>query len=85
MGQNHIVLGETIPAATPADQKVSDAIHAYWVNFAKTGKPGAAGGPEWPASGKTDAALEFGSDGPVVREQFRKDQLDIIEAARKDK
>ena len=41
--------------------------------------------PDWPASGNTDAALEFGSDGPVVREQFRKVQLDIIEAARTDK
>ena len=38
----------TIPAATPDDHKLSDAMHAYWVAFAKTGDPDSAGGPRWP-------------------------------------
>ena len=41
------------PAATPTDEKISRAMHAYWVAFAKTGAPGAAGGPDWrPAHGR---------------------------------
>jgi para-nitrobenzyl esterase len=72
-----------IPAATPEDQKISDAIHAYWVAFAKTGTPDSAGGPEWPAySPATDAVLEFSNDGPVARDHFKQVQLDVIEAVR---
>ena len=73
-----------IPAATPDDQKVADAIHAYWVAFAKSGAPGSAGGPAWPVySPATDATLEFSNDGPVVRDHFKQVQLDIIEKMRK--
>jgi para-nitrobenzyl esterase len=45
--------GRDFPAATPDDQKVSDAMHAYWVAFAKTGDPASAGGPAWPATPRT--------------------------------
>jgi para-nitrobenzyl esterase len=56
--------GRDIPAATPDDQKVSDAMHAYWVAFAKTGDPGSAGGPAWPRYTEAgDALLEFGAAG----------------------
>ena len=37
--------GAVIPAATPDDEKIARAMHAYWVAFAKTGRPGDAGGP----------------------------------------
>jgi para-nitrobenzyl esterase len=74
--------GRDIPAATPDDQKVSDAMHAYWVAFAKTGDPGGAGGPRWPRYAVAgDALLEFGADGVNVRKGFAKDRLDLIEAA----
>jgi para-nitrobenzyl esterase len=73
----------TIPAATPEDQAMADHIHAYWVAFAKTGEPDSAGGPRWPAyTPENDAALDFSVDGVVVRDHFKKQQLDIIEAMR---
>src|SRR6202020_846976 len=63
--------GRDIPAATPDDQKVSDAIHAYWVAFAKTGDPDSAGGPRWPRyTVAGDELLEFGDDGVNVRKGF---------------
>ncbi len=74
--------GRDIPAATPDDQKVSDAMHAYWVAFAKTGDPGSAGGPRWPRyTVAGDELLEFGADGVNVRKAFANDRLDLIEAA----
>ena len=70
-----------IPAATPDDQRLSAAMHAYWVAFAKTGAPGSAGGPAWPRyTLDGDALLEFGADGVNVRKGFEKDRLDLIEA-----
>jgi len=73
-----------IAAATPEDEAVSRAVHAYWVAFARTGYPGAAGGPSWPAvSSAGDPVMEFGTDGPVVRPDFKKVELDIF-AARAD-
>ncbi len=69
-----------IPAATPADQAIARSMNAYWIAFAKTGDPGAAGGPAWPsASGQGDPLMEFGADGPVVRQDFDKAKLDILE------
>ena len=73
--------GFNIPAATPDDQTLSVAMHAYWVAFAKTGSPGAAGGPAWPRyTVDGDALLEFGADGVNVRKGFEKDRLDLLEA-----
>jgi para-nitrobenzyl esterase len=73
--------GRDIPAATPDDQKISDAMHAYWVAFAKTGDPGGAGGPAWPRyTVAGDELLEFGADGVNVRKGFAKDRLDLLEA-----
>jgi len=74
--------GKTIPAATPADRQISDAMQAYWVAFAKTDDPGAAGGPAWPrVLAGDDVALEFGADGVNVRHAYDKLHLDMIEAA----
>jgi para-nitrobenzyl esterase len=74
--------GRDIPAATPDDQKVSDAMHAYWVAFAKTSDPGSAGGPAWPRyTVAGDELVEFGADGVNVRKGFAKARLDLIEAS----
>jgi para-nitrobenzyl esterase len=70
-----------IPAATEDGLALSKAMHAYWVAFARTGNPGAAGGVRWPAySAASDPLIEFGNDGVNVREGLLKPRLDLIEA-----
>ena len=70
-----------IPAATPEDEAIAHAMHAYWVAFAKTGDPGSAGGPAWPAVAKgADPVMEFGIGGPAVRPDFKKLDLDVFTA-----
>jgi para-nitrobenzyl esterase len=69
-----------VTAATPADETIARAVHAYWVAFGKTGRPGAAGGPRWPKSEPGDVALEFSDDGPVVRPDFDQAKLDPFTA-----
>jgi len=72
----------TFPAATLDDWKVSEAMHAYWLAFAKTGDPGAAGGPRWPRyEAAADDQMAFDQTGPHVITAFEKDRLDLIEAA----
>jgi para-nitrobenzyl esterase len=78
-GEPTTIGGRTLPAATPADRKISDAMHAYWIAFAKTSDPDSAGGPKWPVFDSAEPALEFGADGVNVRPQFRKATLDIAE------
>jgi para-nitrobenzyl esterase len=76
--------GREIPAATAEDRQISRAMHAYWVAFAKTGAPDAAGGVAWPRyAASSDALIEFGADGVHVRPQFDKDRLDLIAASLK--
>ncbi len=79
---NQIKLGtHVIAAATPPDLAISAAMHAYWVAFAKTGDPGTAGGPRWPAySIPSDPVLEFGVGGVSVRQGLLGRQLDAIAA-----
>ena len=73
--------GREIPAATPDDHAIATAMHAYWVAFAKTGDPGAAGGPAWPRYTLTgDPLLQFGEEGIAVRTDFEKPRLDLLEA-----
>src|ERR1700761_8152765 len=45
---------------TAQDAAAARTMHAYWVAFAKTGKPEAAGRPRWPAyDPKSDTLLDF--------------------------
>ena len=80
-GEIGYVFGNLRDTATPADRAISDAATKYWVQFAKTGNPSDAGGTVWPAYAQADDEwLEFGFDGPQVRKNFRKAQLDWLEA-----
>lgn len=58
--------------ATPDDQRISDAMAAYWTNFAKRLDPNGSGVPAWPAfNDKDPAAMYFAGDahtGPVPSE-----------------
>jgi para-nitrobenzyl esterase len=57
------------PKTTASDLAISEAMAAYWTNFAKTGNPNGRGVPEWPAfSDETPDVMVFGQTphvGPV--------------------
>ena len=42
-------LDSTKPGITKTDMEISDAMAAYWTNFAKYGNPNGEGFPEWQA------------------------------------
>lgn len=49
-------------------------MHAYWVAFAKTGRPDPRGEPAWPEyHSDTDLLMDFTDHGPLVqRDPWRK-------------
>ncbi|HVU18401.1 MAG TPA: carboxylesterase family protein [Candidatus Didemnitutus sp.] len=64
---NLVATGSQGGEFTPVDRQVSDAIQAYWTNFARTGNPAGPGLPAWPAFDATTRFYqEFGADGSVV-------------------
>lgn len=66
---------------TPADQKMAEIIHSYWVDFVKKGDPNGAGRPAWPAcSASCDEILEFGPVAVSARTDPWKARLDVTEA-----
>lgn len=67
---------------TPADAAAARSMNAYWIAFAKTGKPGAAGGPEWPRyDAKADQLVNFTNAGTVVQADPWGPKLDLIAAS----
>jgi para-nitrobenzyl esterase len=66
---------------TAADTAAARAAHAYWVAFAKTGAPEAAGLPKWPAyDPKRERIMEFTNAGPVAAVDPWDARLDLIES-----
>ena len=65
---------------TAADQAAAKAMHAYWVGFARTGVPQAAGQPAWPAyQSGTDQIMDFTLQGPVVGPDPWKSRMDLAQ------
>lgn len=65
---------------TDADEKAAQAMHAYWVNFAKTGDPNGMGLPNWPKySASTDQLMDFTTNGPSAGPDPAKKRLDLAE------
>jgi para-nitrobenzyl esterase len=65
---------------TEQDAAAARAMHAYWVAFAKTGKPGVAGQPEWPTyNPQRDILMDFTNSGPVVGPDPWRARLDVAE------
>ncbi|MGA2736479.1 MAG: carboxylesterase family protein [Bryobacteraceae bacterium] len=59
------------------DRRLSQAMSAAWVAFAKTGSPNGAGLVSWPAFDGKESYMEFG-DGIGVKESLRKAQIDFM-------
>ena len=80
------------PADQPRDTRLSDELQRYWVAFATSGDPNAAGLPSWPINGANERYLDFASDGPVAKTGprqaacaifDRKNELDLAAARAK--
>jgi para-nitrobenzyl esterase len=68
-------------ALAPADKSIAQAANAYWVNFAKTGNPNAAGLPDWPAhTTATDILMDFRAPAPLAYADAWKARLDLAES-----
>ena len=66
----------------PEDEATARAANAYWIAFARTGKPTATGQPAWPVyKTDTDILLNFTNDGPVAQQDPWRARLDLVEAA----
>jgi para-nitrobenzyl esterase len=68
---------------SPEDQAVSRMAQSYWINFAKTGDPNAAGLPAWPRHDPSkDLIFEFHPDGTArAVPDVRKARLDVMQLA----
>ena len=60
---------------------IASAASKYWIEFARTGDPGAVGGADWPKfTVAEETLLEFPAGGvPVQRKHFDADRLDWVE------
>ncbi len=63
-------------SATAPDIDVSQRMRAYWTNFARTGKPDSAGGPEW--LGADRGTMVFGIDGVKFSSDYLKARMEAI-------
>jgi para-nitrobenzyl esterase len=53
--------------ATAQDQAMAKTMHAYWLNFARTGNPNGPGLPSWPVYAPAkDWIMDFSADGQAV-------------------
>jgi para-nitrobenzyl esterase len=73
------------PRATGFDDEgkaIAAAANSYWTQFAKTGDPGSAGGPQWPRFfADEEFVMEFPPNGvPTPVRHFHKARLDWVEA-----
>jgi para-nitrobenzyl esterase len=69
---------------TATDESIARKIHAYWVQFAKTGDPNAAALPGWPKfSAGTDTLMNFTAAGAVAGPDPWKARMDVTEALQK--
>jgi para-nitrobenzyl esterase len=64
------------------DQRMARIIHAYWISFAKHGRPDPKGLPAWPAyHAASDELMSFTARGPLPQADPWRRRLDIAERA----
>jgi carboxylesterase type B len=67
-------------ATSRADEALARAMHAYWIAFARTGRPDPRGEPAWPAyHSSTDELMSFTDRGPMPEADPWKRRLDLAE------
>lgn len=64
------------------DWRLAATVTDYWVEFARTGKPGIGGQPAWPKAGG-DHIIRFTNGGPVTGADPWKGRLDLLTASYK--
>jgi para-nitrobenzyl esterase len=57
---------------------LSNAMLGYWASFVKTGKPSAAGAPDWPAFGDRQAYMAF-EDDPLAKTDLLPGHYELYE------
>lgn len=63
-----------------ADEATARALHAYWVAFARTGRPAPGGEPRWPEyRASTERLMIFTQQGPRAEPDPWKRRLDLAE------
>ncbi|TVV74515.1 carboxylesterase/lipase family protein [Sphingomonas solaris] len=66
-------------AATAEDEEMSRQYRGYVVDFAKTGNPGRAGGPDWKPA--TAGAMVFTNDGPAFMSDYLATRMNALGGA----
>ncbi|MFZ0550407.1 MAG: carboxylesterase family protein [Steroidobacteraceae bacterium] len=67
-------------ATSRADEAMARVVHAYWIEFARTGRPDPRGQPAWPEYHQSsDELMSFTDDGPIPEADPWKTRLDIVE------
>ncbi len=65
-----------------ADEAMARVVHAYWIAFARTGRPDPRGQPAWPEYHQSsDELMSFTDHGPVPEADPWKTRLDVAERA----
>jgi para-nitrobenzyl esterase len=68
------------PETSRADEAMARAMHAYWIAFARTGRPDPRAEPAWPRyRTRTDELMSFTDRGPVPEADPWKRRLDLAE------
>ena len=62
----------------PQERRISDAMLDYWTSFARTGRPRATGGPDWPHFMPGRNVMTFG-DTPRVASRFMPGMYELHE------
>lgn len=72
-------LGGVVAKPTPAEVKLSDQMHHYWVNFAMNGDPNGVGLAPWPAFEVTTQQALVLDDAPSARPLPNQPQLHALD------